>query len=328
MLTLLAEQVCPRNLEAPSDGSALLSRMVSRERLHRLGATVAERATTKRARAIAQILLLAAIVFVAIRVQSLWHGSHIELSQVDWAALTGAFVLAGVGTAAGAAIWLFILRRLGARTQWRWAGLFFQAQLGKYIPGSIWQYAGRAAMARSKGLPVRSVAMSLPIEFTASAVAAAATGAFLLGWWGGAVVVAAAIGFLAAERPGRIRALAVPATLRATLLFVPVWLVLGVSFWLCARGLVAVPASDLAVYVGTFAVAWLAGLFAVYAPGGLGVREAVIVALLSGHIGAADALVVAATSRLILILVDVALAGVATAALRHDRPGLDAADPA
>jgi hypothetical protein len=67
------------------------------------------------------------------------------------------------------------------------------AQLGKYIPGSIWQYAGRAAMARSKGLPVRSVAMSLPIEFAASAVAAAATGAFLLGWWGAAVIVAAAI---------------------------------------------------------------------------------------------------------------------------------------
>jgi hypothetical protein len=177
-------------------------------------------------------------------------------------------------------------------------------------------------------MPVRPVALSLPIEFVASAVAAGATGAFLLGWWGAAIVAAAALILLAAERPARVRALPLPTTIRATLLYVPVWLLLGVSFWLCARGLVAVPASDLALYMGTFAVAWLAGLVAVYAPGGLGVREAVIVALLSGHIGAADALVVAAASRLILILVDVALAGMATAMLRHGRPTLDAAGPA
>jgi uncharacterized membrane protein YbhN (UPF0104 family) len=80
--------------------------------------------------------------------------------------------------------------------------------------------------------------------------------------------------------------------------------------------------------MGAFAVAWLAGLLAVYAPGGLGVREAVLVALLSSRIGAADALVVAAASRLILIFVDVVLAGIATAALRRGRPPLDVADPA
>jgi hypothetical protein len=50
--------------------------------------------------------------------------------------------------------------------------------------------------------------------------------------------------------------------------------------------------------------------------------------LLSGGIGAANALVVAAASRLIFILVDVVLAGVATAALRRGRPRLNAADPA
>ena len=104
------------------------------------------------------------------------------------------------------------------------------------------------------------------------------------------------------------------------------WLLLGGSFWLCARGLVGVPVRDLSLYTGAFAIAWLAGLLAVYAPGGLGVRETVLVALLSGRVGAADALVVAAASRLILILVDVVLAGVATATVRRTRPHV--ADPA
>lgn len=302
--------------------------MVSRERLLRLGATVSERATTRRVRAVAQLLLVAAIVFVALRVRSIWHGGHIELARVEWGALAGALVLGAAGTAAGGAIWLVILDALGVTTQRRWAGLFFQAQLGKYIPGSVWQYAGRAAIARTNGIPVRAVGVSLPVEFVASGIAGGSMAAFLLGWWGAVLVGAVAVLLVAAERPARSRRPAEFATARATLLYLPVWLLLGASFWLCARGLLGIPARDLAFYIGAFAVAFLAGLFAVYAPGGLGVREAVLVALLSSRIGAADALVVAAASRLILIVVDVALAGIATATIRRGRPQFDAADPA
>jgi uncharacterized membrane protein YbhN (UPF0104 family) len=276
---------------------------------------------------LAQILLVAAIVFVVLRVRSLWHGSHVELGNVDWAALAGSFALAALGTAAAALIWLTILDALGVRPKLRWAWLFFQAQLGKYIPGSIWQYAGRAAVARANGIPVRPVGVSLPIEFAALAIAAGAMSGFLLGWWGGLILAAVAVALASADLTARDRRAAF-ATIRATLLYLPIWLLLGASFWLCARGLVGVPARDLAFYAGAFAVAWLAGLVAIYAPGGLGVREAVLVALLSGRIGAADALVVAAASRLILILVDVLLAGAATAAMRRGRPQLDVADPA
>jgi uncharacterized membrane protein YbhN (UPF0104 family) len=302
--------------------------MVSRERLLSLGATIAEWATTRRARAIRQVLLLAAIVFIALRARTLWHGSHIELGRVDWLALVGAFVLAAAGTAAGGLIWLAILESLGVRTQRRWVWIFFQAQLGKYIPGSVWQYAGRAATARSYGIPVRAVGVSLPVEFLASGLAGGSMAAFLLGWWGAAIVGAVAVFLVAGGHLARGGRRAVPATVLATVLYLPVWLVLGGSFWLCAHALLAVPEHDLAFYVGAFAIAWLAGLVAVYAPGGLGVREAVLVALLSSRIGAANAFVLAATSRLIFILADVVLAGVATAALRRGRPPLDVADAA
>jgi len=302
--------------------------MVSRERLRHLGATVAERATERRVRVLAQVLLVAAAVFVALRVRSLWHGSHVELASVDWVALAGSFLLGAVGTAASALIWLFILDGLGVKPRLRWTGLFFQAQLGKYIPGSIWQYAGRAAVARANGIPVRPVGISLPIESAAAAIAAGSMAAFLLGWWGALLLAAVAVLLFASRRPTRSRLPAL-VTVEATLLYLPVWVLLTASFWLCARGLVGVPASDLTLYMGAFAVAWLAGLLAIYAPGGLGVREAVLVALLSSRIGAADALVVAAASRLMLVLVDVLLAGASTAALRRSgRPPLDAPDPA
>ena len=46
----------------------------------------------------------------------------------------------GVGMTMAGLIWLAILESLGLRTQLRWVWIFFQAQLGKYIPGSVWQY--------------------------------------------------------------------------------------------------------------------------------------------------------------------------------------------
>lgn len=303
--------------------------MVSRERLLDLGATFAEWATTKRVRVFAQILLLGGLVFVVLRVRTLWHGGNVELANISWGAIAGSVALAAAGTAAGGFIWLVILEALGLRTQRRWVNIFFQSQLGKYIPGSIWQYAGRAAIARVHGIPTRPVGVSLPIEFAASAAAAGSMAAFLLGWWGAAVVALFAALLIGLERPARSHGRPAFAAVRATLLYLPAWLLLGTSFWLCARGLVGVPADDFLTYVGAFAVAWLAGLLAVYAPGGLGVREAVLVALLSSRIGAADALVVAAASRLILIFVDVVLAGIATVALRRgSRTGLDVPDPA
>src|SRR6059058_1212109 len=223
--------------DAPiSDDSALLLIMVSRERLYRLGATFAEQATTRRVRMLAQLLLLAAAVFVALRVRSLWHGGHIELAKVSWGALVASFALATIGTVGAGLIWVAILRGLGVRTHFRYAGIFFKAQLGKYIPGSVWQYAGRAAVARTYGLPVREVGLSLPIEFAASAIAAGSMAGFLLGWWGALILTAVAIALV----PGRAlthNRRATSATIKATLLFVPVWLLLGASFWLCARGL-------------------------------------------------------------------------------------------
>lgn len=301
--------------------------MVSRERLLLLGARVAEHATTRRVRVLGQLLLLAAIVFVVLRVRSLWHGGHIKVENLQWGALVGSLALAVLATAASAVIWLAILQDLGIRTQRRWTAIFFQAQLGKYIPGSVWQYAGRAAVGRSYGIPVRAVGVSLPIEFAASAIAAGSMAGFLLGWWGGLILAAIVVVLVPGEGLARDQR-ATYATIHATLLYLPVWLLLGASFWLCARGLVAASSHDLAFYMGAFAVAWLAGLLAIYAPGGLGVREAVLVALLANRIGAADALVVAAASRLILIAVDVVLAGVASAAMRRSRPRLDVADPA
>jgi hypothetical protein len=66
------------------------------------------------------------------------------------------------------------------------------------------------------------------------------------------------------------------------------------------------------------ALAWAVGLIFIPAPAGAGVREAVLVATFAPQIGTPEALAVALASRVLLLLADVALAGVG-AAVRSGR---------
>src|SRR5206468_8528139 len=153
------------------------------------------------------------------------------------------------------------------------------------IPGGVWQYAGRTTLARTHGVPLRAAALSLPAEFVGSSLVAALCSILILGWWGTVTVsgarLAGPLAFRSRSISGRLRTgQPARAALRSLPLYVAGWTLTGTSFWLTARALVAAPVSDIPVYVGAFAAAWLVGVLAIFAPGGLGVREALLVALL------------------------------------------------
>jgi glycosyltransferase 2 family protein len=284
-------------------------------------------ATERRVRFAVQLLLAAGLVFVLLRIRSIWRTSHVDLAHVQWGWLGGAISLALCAAAGSAFIWLAILRRLGVATRPAWAGIFLQAQLGKYVPGALWQYAGRSALAQTQGVPLRVVARTLPIELIASAYAGAAFSILLVGWWGVVGVIAAisAAQLLAARVPSRWVVVRTSAEMTVPYAAVT-WPLIVASFWMTARAFIDVPVGDLAVYAGAFAAAWIVGLIAIYAPGGLGVREAILVALLHGRIGSADALVIALASRGVFTLADLVAAGAGVLTLR--RPSGNVVEPA
>jgi len=298
--------------------------MRSRERLLRAAEITVGAANGKRVRTAAQLLLLVGLAFVVLRLRAIWHDGHADVARVDWLELAAAFALSVVALAASGLIWLGILRRVGARPHLRWVGIFFQAQLGKYVPGSVWQYAGRTASAAAEGVPARVCAGSIGIELGSSALAAGTLALLLVGWLGALGLVAAAIvlGAIVARPGGRMLETRswIGAGLEAWLFYLAVWPLLGLGFWLCASAVTPTPSRDIPYFAASFAVAWLAGLVAVYAPGGIGVREAVLVALLAGRIGAAEALLAATASRGILTLADLALGATGPWLLRRTAP--------
>jgi uncharacterized membrane protein YbhN (UPF0104 family) len=292
-----------------------------RERVQRLCARGVALATARRVRLAGQLLVVAGIVFVLLRLREIWGDSHLDIARVGWWWLAGALAVAVAGVVGEGFIWLTILRGLGMSTRRAWAGIYLQAQLGKYVPGVFWQYAGRGALAQAHGLPVSIVVRSLPIELAAATYVAASFSTLLLGWWGafGVVAVAGVTALLGRRVPMRFASIRAGA--RTAPSYAVMWAALGVSFWMTVHAFVYVPAGDLAIYTGTFATAWIVGLVAIYAPGGLGVREAILVAMLHTRIGSADAIVVAAASRAVLTIADVLAAGAGFAALRRLRPG-------
>jgi glycosyltransferase 2 family protein len=292
--------------------------------LIRLRGLLASRA----ARVVGTLLAVGLVGLLLIRLTQLWNEHPVPLGDADWPLLVLALVFSGAAMTTYGAVWPTPVRALGGEPPAGLLAAFYAGQLAKYVPGGAWQYVGRAALAARLGVPLRLGAGSLALEAACSLAAAGLVAAFILATSpaGAAVAIAIAVlglgAFLFAGRlPLVARVVADVAALRSALVrYLLAWVVFGAAFWLTAAGLYSVSVSQFPLYTGVFAAAWGAGFVVVFAPGGLGVREAVIVALLRGRLGESEAIVLAATSRIAFTLVDLAGGAAALAALPRTEP--------
>lgn len=234
-------------------------------------------------------------------------------------------------------VWVASLRWWGQRLGYIHAArIMFLTNLARFIPGMIWQLLGVAAMAQTQSVsPVAATGgillLQLVLLVTGVAVAAAWAPA-VLSRWAVAVPPGALLGLTVVSMVvvvlllppaipffsrlgGRLlrRAIEWPAPPRpAFALYVVAlclpWITYGVAFWLFCRGLLGNQAPGLSLALGAFVASYVAGLIVVFAPSGLVVREAALVAALTPSLGGAPALVLAIGSRLWLLVVELATA--------------------
>jgi uncharacterized membrane protein YbhN (UPF0104 family) len=209
--------------------------------------------------------------------------------------------------------------------------IFMIANLGRYVPGKVWQIAGLAALAKGRGVPPATAAASAVLGQGIALVAAAAVGmGALLGGpesyrrWGlvGAAGVVAGVALLSI--PAVFRRLAgawfrlarteAPADLgmlhglRWLGLYAANWVLYGLSFWVLARSLGL--DGGVIPLASAFAAAYVLGYAMVFAPAGLGPREGFLIVFLTPHVGAGPAGVVAVVSRLWTTVVELLPAGI------------------
>ncbi len=214
------------------------------------------------------------------------------------------------------------------------ARIWSLANLGRYLPGKVWSVAGLVLLARRAGVDAAPAAASAfaaqAVTLGAGAAVAAAVTPQATSPWRLAGAALAAVGTVAAlswaptaRRLGRLAGAATPleplpalSVLASAALAALAWLGYGVAFWLLARGLVGGAGLPLATATGVFAVGYLLGWLALFAPGGVGVRELVLIGLLAPSLGGGGAVALTVASRLLLTALEAA-AALVTLPLRH-----------
>lgn len=210
----------------------------------------------------------------------------------------------------------------------------FLAQLGKYVPGSIWPFVAQVELGREHGVPRRrsltvglltvGVSLVVGLAVAAATLPLASPDAARRYWW----ALAAApllLGTLhpavlnpvvdrllrVVRRPTLEQRLTLRVVATAAAWSAASWLLAGVHIWVLARDLGASGGSPFVAATGAYALAWSLGLLVVIAPAGLGVREVVLTAALAPMLPRGEVLVVVICSRLLLTVADLALAGLA-----------------
>lgn len=206
----------------------------------------------------------------------------------------------------------------------RGARIWFLANLGRYVPGKVWSVAGMVVMAREEGVqPWAAAASAVAVQALGLGTAAAIVAATITirGSDSGLRIALAAafsvatIGVLAWEggirRLSRMaglatewKALPLSTLLVSAVLTAASWVAYGVAFWLLGLGLGLPGSLPAATAVGAFALGYVLGLIAFWAPGGIGVREVVLGGLLIPFLGLGGAAALTVASRLQLTLTE------------------------
>ena len=230
------------------------------------------------------------------------------------------------------------------------ARAYYCGHLGKYVPGKALALVIRGKLVAGGGATFGAGVLAAGLETLISMGAGAALGVALLPWClagtevsdelgslpliplllsrplaAGCVVLlgtAAAVPLLAAVF-SRLAAKLAPVGERDAVQFSPAllaagllacgggWVLHGLSLWCCVRAVGGNPSLiDLPACVGAAGLATAAGFAAVFAPGGVGVREAILIETLSPRPGVgASAVAAAVVLRLVWLGSEVLAAG-------------------
>jgi uncharacterized membrane protein YbhN (UPF0104 family) len=289
---------------------------------------------------IALALTIAAFMTYAVVTQ--WSQVRQTWLGLAWQSVLLSFVALILGMLANVMAWKASLRDLEHEVPFVAASqINFIGALGKYLPGSVWVYVMQMELGRRAGLPrarafLASVvtvglgttaALGLGTLAVPSLVSSAANDDIYAGpvrFALYAMIALLPVAIVCAippvltrliqlllrllRRPPLTHSLTWSGVLRVVGWAAIGWICFGVHLWLLANAQAAPGMNGLIRSIGAFAIAMTISLFAILAPSGLGVREAVLVAALVPALpspnAAGTALGIALASRILFILAD------------------------
>ncbi|MDD3590678.1 MAG: lysylphosphatidylglycerol synthase transmembrane domain-containing protein [Thermoguttaceae bacterium] len=256
------------------------------------------------------IVFILIVVWIARQLQKSWT----EIVQYEWSPRFGWLILSGLlyllAFLPTASFWFFSLRWLGQEPNyWKAIKAFYFSQLGKYIPGKAMVVLIRSDMISGPKVRMSIAAVSVFYETLTMMGAGAFIAAcivlcyfrehLLFSCMALAVAIVSLVPLvppvfvriLKILRIGKndplvqesLKKLKYSSLLKGFLLMTVTWLFFGLSLWAAILGLGITPhplSVALPRYVAVVALAMTLGFAVPISPGGLGIREAVLSALL------------------------------------------------
>ncbi|MDB2687779.1 flippase-like domain-containing protein [Mariniblastus sp.] len=286
-------------------------------------------------------LTAAAIGYLIYRSADQLAAKQVDLSQIDYRWWAGAVTVYLISMLLSAFFWQRVLIAFGQQPKFTDSvAAFFTSQLGKYVPGKAMVVVIRTDMIRGDKVNTKPAAASVFVEtltwlFTGAAIASVLmivkfqdhrglqiTAAVLtliagvLTWPSIFQKIATRLSSLGKDKEGKAKKNNVFAGLnlrtmsQGWLLLTIGWCFNGASLWMVIRGIPGceLRPEDYWLTLACVSLATVAG-FVSLLPGGIGVRELVLIPLLGPTIGPANAIIAAIVIRLVWLASELLGAG-------------------
>jgi len=205
-------------------------------------------------------------------------------------------------------------------------------QLGKYLPGGIWHFAGKFGVYKARGISAKKATQAMIWENSWLFSSAAVVGGFML-LITSKETVCSFLPFICVNNLAGTLAILMPILWTSVMLIfewfffkkkkicitnfiltmteqILAWIFLGLSLWM------VFPPSSVSFLniIGVFSISWVAGYAVVFAPGGIGIRELLLTMLLGNFFSNFEVTAYATLHRVLWFIVEV-IFGVGSALL-------------
>ncbi len=290
--------------------------------------------------------LLAALGLAAWAVARDWNRVTAALGGMDPRLAAAAILLSFVYVAASMQSWRSVMSDVGSPLDLRSsADIFLVSQMGKYVPGGVWNVVAGAELARDRGVSraraAGALAMTMLISVLVGIAIAGAGAAFAPHGWPGwvrlcglttpvALVLLApraltrALRFMLrlVKRPGAAERFTGRGVAAASAWSALAWLAAGIQVWALGIGMgLDASVGTLAIATAGFAAAWLVGLAILILPAGLGARELVLFPVFAHYLDRPTVVVLVIASRVLFTIADAASAAIPLLTSRRTRKG-------
>lgn len=307
----------------------------------RRGSNPARLTALMRAPWVRRAFVLAAVGAAVVAVVLRWDEVAAALGQASWGLVLLALVLSLLTALLAMLSWRSVSAGFGAPLSVREASaVYLVGQVGKYLPGGVWNLAASAELGSDRGIERRRTVGTMLVAVLVSMAVAGALALSTLPGVPGSLLERH--GWLVLLVPVALLAL-LPVVLNQVLVLllrvtrqVPVaeriapgavlasagwsllsWLAVGLQVYVLALAVGAEPGMQLArLSVGGYALAWVVGFVLVFLPAGVGAREVVLAMAMAPVLDPGGVLVVVLLSRVLVTAGDLLSAALAHLATR------------